>query len=431
MKLDLSSILTKNDVIGVACSGGSDSMALLYFMHKNQKKYGITVKAVNIEHGIRGESSVSDTNFVKSYCEKHKIELISYSVDAVNYSKENKLSLEEGARKLRYNCFHDAISKGYITKVATAHHAKDNVETILLNLFRGTGIKGITGIEENYQNKIIRPFLSLSKEEIEGYIERNKIPYVVDETNLSADYTRNFIRLNVLDRIKEVFPEYEKAVLRLSKRAKMDDDFLSSLAVKELTEEKNGYSFPLSLEKALFFRVATLALKNLVQKDYESKHITEIYNLLEKKNGTKINLLKGVFAIKEYDKIVLFKNDFNKEKEIPFKEGSFSFEHGKLLIQKIEKPANLKDGFYADESLFNGAKIRFIKSGDLFYKFGGGSKKLNDIFTDKKIPLRKRKFLPIIENNGKILFVANVGISELAKTDEKTKMVYKFTYEEF
>ncbi|MBE5756332.1 MAG: tRNA lysidine(34) synthetase TilS [Clostridiales bacterium] len=431
MKLDLTPILTKNDIIGVACSGGSDSMALLYFMHKNQKKYGITVKAVNIEHGIRGENSINDTNFVKNYCKKHKIELISYSVDAINYSKQHKLSLEEGARKLRYDCFDDAISKGLITKIATAHHAKDNAETVLINLFRGTGLKGITGIEENYQNKIIRPFLSLSKEDIENFIDKNKIPFVVDETNLSTDYTRNYIRLNLLEKVKEIFPEYEKAVLRLSKIAKMEEEFLQNLAIKELKQEKDGYSFSVNLEKALFYRVATLALKNLVKKDYEIKHINAIYSLISKNNGTKITLLRGVFAIKEYDKIVVFSSN-NKEKvDIPFAEGEFPFEYGKLTVTKMEKPINLKDGFYIDENLLVGAKIRFVALGDLFYKFGGGSKKLTDIFTDKKIPVRKRKALPIIENNGKILFVAKVGISELAKTTDQTKMVYKLTYEEF
>ncbi|MCQ2400233.1 MAG: tRNA lysidine(34) synthetase TilS, partial [Clostridia bacterium] len=165
-------------------------------------------------------------------CTKNKIPVLTYSVDSVKTAKAEHLSVEQSARKLRYDCFFDAIRSGKCTKVATAHHLRDNAESVLINLFRGTGIKGVSGINANYSDKIIRPFLSVSKEEINRYINENAIPYVTDETNFDDDYTRNFIRLHVLPKIKEIFPEAEKSIARFSAIAKIEDEFMDEVAEK-------------------------------------------------------------------------------------------------------------------------------------------------------------------------------------------------------
>jgi len=191
MQINLGEFLHKNQTVAVALSGGSDSMALLDYMLANAEKYSINVIALNVEHGIRGQDSIDDTNFVKNYCDKNNVKLITYTVDCVKKASEEKLSLEQAGRILRYQCFYDAIDKGLCDKVATAHHQKDNVESVLFNLFRGTGIKGVCGIEKNFQDKIIRPFLDVSKSQIEEYIKERKIPFVTDKTNCDADYSRN------------------------------------------------------------------------------------------------------------------------------------------------------------------------------------------------------------------------------------------------
>ena len=178
MLATLKQTLVKNKVIAVAVSGGSDSMALLHFMLSVKDTYGFSLVALNVEHGIRGELSLKDTEFVKEYCKNLGIKTLLYKVDAVKHAKENKLTLEQSARILRYDCFFDAINSKKCDVVATAHHRGDNFESILFNLFRGTGLKGLTGISD-MDGKIIRPLLSVSKTEIEKYIEENKADYLM------------------------------------------------------------------------------------------------------------------------------------------------------------------------------------------------------------------------------------------------------------
>lgn len=308
MKIDLSKIIPKNQTVAVAVSGGSDSMALLHFMTSNAKKYGIKVIALNVEHGIRGAASISDTNFVKSYCRSRNIELLTYSFDAVKKAKTDRLTLEQAARILRYECFFKAIDEGKCDKVATAHHRRDNVESVLLNLFRGTGLKGVAGINANYEDKIVRPFLTVSKEDIIAYMTENSVPYITDETNFSDDYTRNYIRLNVLPKIKEAFPEAEKCISRFAEIAKSEDEFMDKVATSAVKLYEDRAEIGLPVHPAVFSRAVIIALKNLgIEKDWEKTHIDSAYSLTEKENGTSINLPKNLCAVKEYDKIVIYK----------------------------------------------------------------------------------------------------------------------------
>lgn len=312
MKVDLSKIVSKKQTVAVAVSGGSDSMALLYFMTENAKKYGIKVIALNVEHGIRGKASLSDTEFVKSYCRARNIELLTYSFDALKKAKTDKLSVEQAARVLRYECFFDAIDKGKCDKVATAHHRRDNVESVLLNLFRGTGLKGVSGINANYEDKIIRPFLTVSKEEIIEYMTENAVPYITDETNFSDDYTRNYIRINVLPKIKDAFPEAERSISRFAEIAKAEDDFMDGVAKSAVKVYGDYAEISLPVHPAVFSRAAIIALKKLgIEKDWEKVHIDSVYSLNEKENGATVNLPKNVCAVKEYDKIVIYNQKKN------------------------------------------------------------------------------------------------------------------------
>jgi tRNA(Ile)-lysidine synthase len=198
--IDFSKYLTSDDIVAVALSGGRDSMALLHMLLSVLPKNRL--KAINVEHGIRGEESLLDSKFVASQCKALCVPLLTYSIDCVKEAKKQKLSIEQVARKLRYECFYDALSKGKCDKIATAHHNDDNIESVLFNLFRGTGLKGLIGISDNLSDKIIRPLLDVSKDEINEYIKKHDIPFVKDSTNDDDKYTRNFIRLNIIPKIK-------------------------------------------------------------------------------------------------------------------------------------------------------------------------------------------------------------------------------------
>lgn len=429
MKAEISKILY-GKTVAVAVSGGADSMALLHFCAKNKAAYRIKTVALNVEHGIRGESSQKDSAFVKNYCLSHDIPFLEYKVDAVKKSKTDKISVEQAARALRYECFFDAINLGKCDAVFTAHHSLDNLESVLLNLFRGTGIKGLVGIK-NYGDKIYRPLLRVSKEEISAYVAQNNIPFVNDETNFCIEYTRNFLRLNVIPKLKEVFPEAEKSVLRLSETVKAEDDFLDELASAALVFSGGAYSLPTDTPRAIFARAVVIALKNLGLKyDYEKVHVDDVCALTEKENGKGVDLPRGIKAVREYDRITIYKETPHKEQSaaLPFKTGESSLNGNIINIVKCGKiPSDeLKNGFYADlDKIPVGAVIRFRKTGDKFTKFGGGTKSLSDYLTDKKIPKKDRDNILLIADKNDVLFVQRVAVSDKIKVDDKTQNIIK------
>ncbi len=425
MQINLTKFIGSNQTVGVAVSGGSDSMALLHYMLCESKKYHFNVIAINVEHGIRGEASKNDTNFVIEYCKKNQIKLLTFSVDCPAYAKKNKLSLEQAGRILRYQCFNQAIEDKKCDKVATAHHQKDNFESVLFNLFRGTGLKGLIGIEQNFSDKIIRPFLSVSKQEIEEYISQNNIPFVNDQTNFSDEYTRNAIRLNLLPEIEKLFPEAQKSVYRLSQIAKVEDDFMHSEALKSLNLFRDKVEINLPIHPAILSRATVLALKHLgVEKDWEKTHIDSVIELSSLKNSSKVNLPNGIIAVKEYNKITFYKNLKCEPISIPFSLGKFEFNQTKISIEKVDRCPDLKNGFYCDKDKIPAtAVIRTRVDGDKFTKFGGGTKSLNDYLTDKKIPLMQRDSLPLIAVDDDVLAIFGIAIGDKIKINKDTKTI--------
>ena len=430
MHVDFSKFVKNNQTIAVALSGGGDSMALMHALKSQEKSLGVKVIALNVEHGIRGESSKNDSLFVKNYCQKQGIELITYTVDSLKKAREEKLSIEQSARYLRYECFYDAISSGKCDKVATAHHLSDNAESVLFNLFRGTGLNGIAGIKESVNDKIIRPLLFVQKQEIEEYIAENNIPFVTDETNYSDVYTRNYLRINIIPEIKKIFPEAEKSIGRFAEIVKQDDDFINQSADKVLTLFENKAEITLPVHKSVFSRAMIKALKHLsVEKDWEKAHVDSAYALTEKENGCRVNLPKNVVAIKEYDKIVLFIEKEKVNEELLFFIGKRKFGMNEIGVERVDvKTTDLKSGLFGDlKKIPQTAVVRYKKDGDVFVKFGGGSKSLGDYLTDKKVPLRTRNQLPLLANGKEVLVIFGIAVSDKLKADGQTTDLIKFT----
>lgn len=422
----------KNKTVAIAVSGGSDSMVLLNYMLSVAKNIPAKIIALNVEHGIRGKESIKDSLFVEEFCKQNNVPLLKYSGDAISKAQQEKISIELSARLLRYAFFKQALDDGKCDFIATAHHSLDNVETVLLNVFRGSGLKGVTGIKDGLDGKILRPFLHVSKQEINDYIKEHGVPFVTDQTNFSTDYTRNKIRLEIIPKIKEIFPELEKSVNRFASIAKEEDEFLDSLAKEKISFIDGTVQIKIPLNKVLLSRAVIIALKNLgVEKDWEKAHIDSVINLSELKNSSKANLLNGIVAVKEYDKITLYKNQPVSINEIPFTVGMVSFNGTVYGINVQNESVNLKDGLYADlDKIPKTSVIRTMKNGDVFTKFGGGTKKLCDYFTDKKIPERLRKLIPLVCDKNEIYVILGVAVSDKIKVDNNTKTIIKFTKED-
>ncbi len=424
MLIDLSHFNLKGKTVAVALSGGSDSVALLHYLKSKEQEFEFTLAAIHVNHGIRAEAH-NDLHFSASLCDLLCVPIYTYTVDVPEYCKHNKLSIEEGARILRYHCFYDVIKNGGCDLVATAHHEDDNFETLLFNLFRGSGLKGVSGITERTEKGIIRPFLKVSKAEITCYINDHNLPHVTDETNSDDSYTRNYLRLNVIPEIKKVFPSAEKSGTRFCEIARLEDEYMSAEAEKVLTLLSKTAEIAIPCHRAIFNRAVILALKHLgVKKDWGKPHLDDSFALTEKENGKSVNLLDGIIAVKEYDKIVFHRPADKEMTETPFHVGSATFDDWQIENYISPMPYDLKAGFYADyDRIPKTAVIRTRRDGDVFTKFGGGSKSLGDYLTDKKIPLRERDFLPLLADGNEVLAIYGVAISDKIRVDERTRDV--------
>lgn len=405
--------------IAVALSGGEDSVCLFHQLRLNAETLGIRVKAINVEHGLRGETSLADSAFVKSLCEKYGVELLFKRVDSRTYSRTFNLSEEEAARTLRYEVFDYAASSGFCDAVATAHHLSDNAETVLFNLFRGAAaLKGIS--ETSRGGKILRPMLGVKKEDIHAFIKSGGYDYVTDETNSSERYTRNFIRLNLIPRLKEKFPAAEEAISRFAEISAAESEFLDGLAEKRILKGLDEISISTDCPNVLFARAATLALKSMgAVKDYEKRHIDLLIALKDKQSGTTIDLIGGIKATSDYGKITLYKNESAIcVQPLPYAVGETVIAGSTVIIEKYDGALAPGELYFDGDKIPPTAVIRTRKDGDTFNKFGGSRKKLKDFLIDKKIPARKRDELVLLADGSKVLIVFGIEISDDVKADE-------------
>lgn len=254
-------MLDAGDTAVVGLSGGADSCALLAVLLELREELGITVEACHINHNLRGAESDRDERFVRRLCESRGVKLTVFSVD-VRGSAEKHTSLEETARKLRYMRFAEMCGDG--AKLATAHTANDNAETVLMNMIRGTGTKGLAGIPP-VRDSIIRPIMTCTRAETEEYCRKKGIDFVTDSSNLSDDYTRNRIRHNVIPALEQFNPSFIAAVTRMTEAVGDDSEFLEDYA-KRCAEEcrrADGYDSRklAELAPAVRFRVISRELR--------------------------------------------------------------------------------------------------------------------------------------------------------------------------
>ena len=432
--------------IGVALSGGRDSVALAYAM----KTAGIDIVAINVEHGIRGESSLNDSKFVADSCKKFDIPLFAYSVDVPSFCEENGYTLEQGARILRYEIFDKVIDEGICAYIALAHHLDDQVETLFMRIIRGTGVKGLCGMKE-VSGRYIRPLLGCQREDIDDFVATNGLHFVEDETNSDEKYTRNFLRAE-LKRIKERFPSFCTSVSRLCENASEICDYLDE-KTPSLHLENGEVKVDISLfDDVMIAKLLVMKAVNLlgVCQDIEQRHFPLVFELAKAQNGKRIELTHGIRVHKDGNCLVFSREENvaslceKSDEESAFCEGKF--ENLGVEIKKIEvgfdencveklienaknyDDSNFDKALYIDaEKLPDGTVLRNIKRGDYIKKFGGGRKSVGDFLTDKKVPLRKRDSLAVVAKGSEVFAIFGVEISSEVKLDGSTKIAYKLT----
>ncbi len=415
MKLDLAAYRDKK--ICIALSGGGDSVALLHYFYRNAAKYGICLSAVNCEHGIRGENSLKDTAFVKNLCEKWNIPLYTYAALCLSLAKENKVSVETAARNFRYACFEELLQSSKVDFIATAHHQGDNAETVLFNLCRGASLTGMGGICE--RKGYIRPLLSTPKSEIEKYLTENGLKYCHDETNDDTTITRNALRLKILPALEQIIPNAAAGITRFSALAREDDALLYELALPLVTFAGGVFKITFSDKKPIFYRAALSALKRMgVEKDYTLVHLNALYALQTANNGERVSLPQDIVGVREYDGVALYRPESKADEELPFGLGSFDLGGVSFSVIPREKMLKQGHGYINLYKIPSSAVFRTREEGDIFTKFGGGTKKLKDYLIDKKIPRRTRDKLIVLADGKDVLAIVGLEISDKVKVEE-------------
>ncbi|MCL2633658.1 MAG: tRNA lysidine(34) synthetase TilS [Oscillospiraceae bacterium] len=290
-------MITAGDDIVVALSGGADSVALLKAMLLLREEYDITVSACHINHNLRGEASDNDEQFVRELCKRMNVPLTVHSIDVRSLQQKHE-SIEETARNARYDVFNK------LSTVATAHSASDNAETVLLNLIRGTALKGLCGIPPVRDN-IIRPLILCTRSQIEEFCIEYNLEYVTDETNNSLEFTRNKIRHNLIPLINEMNPSFVTSISKMTEILRIDDELIDNMA----NSGDYSISYLVNLEKPILTRIISRLLShNNISPSFT--RISQITGIVTAGQG-KVNISKNKFALIEDEKlkiVTIFQN---------------------------------------------------------------------------------------------------------------------------
>ena len=430
-------MLSKQDKVILGVSGGADSICLLFMLLELKKEMSFSLAAVHVHHGIRGESADADEKFVEEICKQHKIELFSFHENVKEYAKENALTEEEAGREVRRKIFQKVLRERQGTKIALAHHKNDNVETVLWNLCRGTGIKGMGGIlpvSGNY----IRPLLCLKREEIEKYLQVNHIDYCTDETNLLNDYTRNRIRNQVIPYLEEqvnaqavnhmadaienirLFNEYiEQEVEKYVKSCIFCDDD------KCIINKSKYEEIPKVFQKNIIHKcIARMAGQ---KKDIESCHIRSVEGLLDKQVGKCVSLPYGLKAQRIYEGIEIFE-DNNVEKDDDMPEVKIRvFDRTSEMVTFPEKPYTK---WFDYDIIKCTVKIRHREAGDyIVIDKCGRTQKLKQYFINEKIPQSKREQIWLVADGKEIMWIVGYRQSTGYQITEKTTTIMEISFE--
>ena len=271
-------MLQKGSRVLCAVSGGADSMCLLHWLHSNADAIGVSVAAAHFEHGIRGEESLRDMAFVQSACTEMGIALYIGRGNVPEYAEKKAIGFEEAARELRYEFLEKTAEENGFDRIATAHNADDNAETVIFNLARGSGAAGLCGIPP-VRGKIVRPLLETTRSEIENYLEANGIHHIEDSSNSSQQYSRNKIRLQVMPVLREINPGVSKAILRSGDMLREDNALLEKMADEFISEHFNGESVRSKELAALPDAVESRVIRRLCPQTVNAVHTNDIMKL--------------------------------------------------------------------------------------------------------------------------------------------------------
>lgn len=421
-----------------AVSGGIDSIVLLDFLLWARSVKKIEVIVAHVNHRLRGKESDGDEEFVHALCEKYNIPFYSKQVATKTIAKETKRSVQETARDLRYTFFDTLKQSLSADCVATAHNANDNAETILINLFRGSGIDGLGGIPVK-RNAIVRPFLCVTRKEIEHYARKKKLRFREDSSNRHDDYTRNYLRHHVLPNIeRRLNPSLVETLTKTSEIVQLHSDFVESMMPNDsLSVASQRQEIPLEDFQRLHPYLQQMMIHRLlVQHNIEPRYdvICAMRDLKDAQKGKTVDLDKLFLAERTADAIRI-QPRMTAE---PFcyrltNEGTLSTKDFVFTIQKSAVPRNRVLGNpceeYVDAAVVKfPVTIRSWKPGDVFIPLGmKGKKKLSDFLGEQKFSREQKQRIPVVESAHTIMWIAGKRLDDRFKITDATRETYHLT----
>jgi tRNA(Ile)-lysidine synthase len=449
-------LVTGRQNLVVAVSGGPDSVCLLHLLVELREKLNASLHVAHLNHQLRGAESEADAQYVADLARKLDLPATIEQRDVKAYQAQQRLSLEEAAREVRYTFLAQVAESIGTDQVAVGHTVDDHIETILMHLIRGSGIRGLRGLQPSSQWKsplghrltVIRPLLAVSREETTNYCQQHQLKPRIDTSNLSLSPLRNRIRQQLIPLLQSYNPQVREALLRTARIAADDLAFLDKEVARLwdkvareqgkaiILDKERFLELPFALQRHLLRTATEKLLGNL--KDIEARHIEEVMAALNKPAGKRISLPEGLIFSIEYDKYLLGQDPANLS-PFPVLEAEFALKipgktplPGWQAVAKIidqEKMKGKDNGFTAYFDLDKAGRqltVRTRQPGDRFQPLGINTpKKLNEFMIDAKIPQLWRRRIPIVCSPRHILWVVGWRIDERVKVTENTRMVLR------
>jgi tRNA(Ile)-lysidine synthase len=446
-------MIETDECVLVGVSGGIDSVVLLYALHHLREHLGSRLHVAHLNHQLRGQEAVRDAEFVRRFAEQLDIPCTIESRDVPALIRREKLSPQDAARQVRYRFFESLAKLVNAQKIATAHNADDQAETVLLGIIRGVGIHGLGGIRPVLNGKIIRPLLTTPRDQIETFAQTEGLDYVFDSSNSSRKYLRNAIRLDLLPLLKQKFtPAIVRRLTAYAQLFQEDAFFIDKIAGERYIQICQSADGAVKIHLELFTREDVTIQRALIYKAFEeitgSRHgletiharsVVELFT--QKKTGKRLSLPGGVIAVRSYIWGYLQRDMYlpphrsvsPRSLVIPGKTvfGDFCIETN--ILETRTPGSYIRGGTKTGDELIQHVDydrvafpitVRFRLSGDCFRPLGiRGKKRLKKFFIDRKVPRDKRNTIPLFTDNNGIIWVVGYSIDDRVKITKSTKKI--------
>jgi tRNA(Ile)-lysidine synthase len=445
----------EGDRIVAAVSGGPDSMALLHMLSALSQEGKISVIAAHVNHGFRVDESAHELEVVKAYAEKLGVPCETVTFDLPSYIVETRLNRQAAAREKRYAFLHEIAQRHGASRIALAHHADDQAETVLMRVIRGTGLTGLAGILSKRSEKnveLIRPMLRMKKSDILRYCDEQHVPYCIDSSNKERYYFRNIIRLDILPYLSQYNPQLSQSLQRLAEVAGAEDEWMEkqtealfaqlvTLSPDECAVSSNDlYGLHVALQRRLIKLILSYLSKETEKISFEQIETMRLAAASGAPGTWRMDAGAGIRCVREYDVMRWFQvpqhtlSDTSgylyevgrDASSLKVERSGWTFQFFYKSASQHCKPASRYEACFDASELTYPLVVRNRRPGDRIQVLGlNGSKKVQDMFVDEKISPSERELYPLLfDAAGRLLWIPGIRRSNHALTESHTKDVF-------